>query len=87
MKSLWRTIKYLFFAHNPVQGYVVHIPHGVITVVLAVLVHWILAFLFGVGYIVFQYWQKYDGHPVDANDLAGWLLGMALAGIGYVIFF
>jgi len=82
---LKRIIHKLFIEHSALQGYIAHTPHGVINVILAVEVHWTIALLFGVGFIIYQYWQKYQGHPVDADDIAGWLLGMAICGIVYWI--
>lgn len=81
MRRIIAFFRYIFFGHNATQGYLCHIPHGVVNVFLATHVHWTMALLFGAGYITFQYWQKYDGHPVDANDLAGWLLGIVIGGL------
>ncbi len=83
MKLIRRIIYKLFQEHSSLQGYVAHTPHGVINVVLAMEICWSIALLFGVGFLVFQYWQKYAGHPVDANDVGGWLLGMSITGLAY----
>ena len=85
-KLLKRIIYKLFVEHSALQGYVAHIPHGMLNVFLAVYFHWTIALLFGIGYIVFQYWQKYQGHPIDPDDLTGWMLGMGIAGVLYYIF-
>lgn len=70
----------LFIEDTPLQGYVAHIPHGVITVML-VDIHWILSLLFGGGFIIFQLNQEHDGYPSAHYDLAGWLFGLAIAGV------
>ena len=85
MKLIRRIIYKLFQEHSATQGYVAHTPHGIINVILAMEIGWSIALLFGVGFLVFQYWQKYGGHPVDANDVAGWLLGMSICGLIYWI--
>ncbi len=85
-KWIKRLVYKLFIEHSALQGFVAHIPHGVVTVFAAVYVHWTIALLFGIGFIVYQYWQKYQGHPVDPDDLGGWLLGMVIGGMVYAIF-
>ncbi|MBT9133053.1 MAG: hypothetical protein DDT33_01584 [Firmicutes bacterium] len=81
IKRLYRK---LFTDHSALQGYVAHIPHGIVNVFLAVYVCWSVALLFGGGYIVMQYWQKFQGHPVDANDVAGWMVGMVIGSVIYI---
>lgn len=86
MKSL---IYRLFIEHSALQGYVAHLGHGIANVFLAVYVHWTIALLFGVGFIVFElnqekhYWKVGDK---ACRDLAGWLVGMVIGGLVYCIF-
>lgn len=72
--------------NTPLQGYVAHIPHGAVTVVLCQEVHPVIAVLFGVGFIAFELTQQRNVKDKAHQDLAGWLLGMVLAGIGYWIY-
>lgn len=83
MKSL---IKRLFIDCSPLQGYVAHLGHGVFTVVAAVYIHWTIALLFGVGFIIFEWLQHKAKGDNPHEDIAGWLLGMVIAGIIYSIF-
>lgn len=76
----------LFVENTPLQGYVAHQPHGWITIFLFIVVHPLAGVLWGVGFIVFEHWQRKAHKDKPYQDLAGWLLGMAEAGIGYWIY-
>ena len=89
MKLIRRIIYKLFQEHSALQGYVAHTPHGAFTVFAAVYIHWTIALLFGIGFIIFElnqekhYWKVGDK---ACKDLAGWLLGIFIAGIVYSMF-
>ncbi len=86
MKHIKRIIHKLFIDCSPLQGYCAHIPHGVFTVVAAVYIHWTIALLFGVGFVIFEWWQHKAKGDRPHEDLAGWLLGMVIGGLVYSIF-
>ena len=86
MKLIRHIIYKLFQEHSSLQGYVAHTPHGVVNVVLAMEIGWSIALLFGVGFIVFELNQEKHYRKVGdkaCRDLAGWLLGMSIAGLVY----
>jgi cytochrome b561 len=84
-QALYKVIRKLFIEHSPLQGYVAHIPHGVFTVLAAIYIHWLIALLFGAGFIIFELQQGKDYGDKPSDDLAGWLLGMVLAGVAYMV--
>lgn len=86
MKLIRYVIYKLFQEHSAFQGYVAHLPHGAFTVVAAVYIHWTIALLFGVGFIVFELVQQDNKGDEAQQDLAGWLLGMVIAGLVYCAF-
>ncbi len=83
MKLMRHIIYKLFQEHAALQGYVAHLGHGVFTVVAAVYIHWTIALLFGGGFIVFELVQQDNKGDEAQQDLAGWLLGMSIAGLVY----
>ena len=83
--NIGNAIHQLFFAHSALQGYVAHLPHGAFTVIAAVYIHWSIAVLFGVGFIIFELVQQYNFKDKACIDIAGWLLGMALTGTVYYL--
>ena len=78
-------IRKLFIENTPLQGYVAHTPHGAFTVYAAVYIHWVVALLFGVGFIIFEWWQHKAKGDLPHQDIAGWLLGIVIAGLVYWI--
>lgn len=76
----------LFIDCSPLQGYVAHLPHGVFTVIAAVYIHWAIALLFGIGFIVFELVQQDNKGDEAQQDIAGFLLGMIIFGMIYCIF-
>ncbi len=80
-------IKRLFIEHSALQGYVAHLGHGIANVFLAVYVHWTIALLFGFGFIIFELNQEWHLRDQAHQDIAGWLLGIVLGSIVYIIFF
>jgi len=78
-----RIIRKLFIEQSTLQGLVAHTPHGIVTVFLAIEVHWVIALLFGIGFIVYEVMHEWRLRDNSWNDLAGWLLGMAICGIIY----
>lgn len=87
MRKMRKWFYKLFIECSPLQGYVAHLPHGIINVFLATHVDWTIALLFGGGYILFQLNQEKAGFPPAHYDLAGWLLGLCIGGGIYVVFF
>ena len=85
-KFIGHIIRKLFIDCTPLQGYVAHTPHGAFTVVAAVYIHWTIALLFGVGFIIFELVQQDNQGDEAQQDIAGWLLGMFITGIVYSIF-
>lgn len=75
----------LFVECTPLQGYVAHIPHGVINVFMATHVCWVIAVLFGVGYMFFQDGHERNNLDPAHYDLAGWLLGLVIGSAGYIL--
>ncbi len=79
-------IRKLFIENTSLQGYCSHVPHGVFNVFAAVYIHWTIALLFGVGFIIFEWWQHKAKGDLPHQDIAGWLLGLVIGGIIYVFF-
>ena len=65
------------------QGLIAHLPHGVFTTFAAIYIHWSIALIFGIGFIVFELDQDWYFKDGAHNDLAGWLLWMAVSAIAY----
>lgn len=86
MKFLLGWYRKLFTEDTPLQGYAAHIPHGAFTVFAATHVHWTIALLFGTGFIIFEIYQEADVGDKAHDDIAGWLLGMAIYGLFFAIF-
>lgn len=86
MKFIKYIIHRLFIDCSPLQGYTAHLGHGIFTVVAAVYIHWTIALLFGIGFIVFELVQQDNKGDEAQQDLAGWLLGMVIGGLVYSIF-
>lgn len=86
VKFIRRIIYKLFIECSPLQGYVAHIPHGLFTVAAALYIHWTIALLFGGGFIVFEIVQQDNKGDEAQQDIAGWLLGMLIAGVVYCVF-
>lgn len=92
--SCWEKIKQfcrkwyrkLFVENTPLQGYVAHQPHGWATIFLYKEFGPLAGVLFGAGFIIFEKWQRRAMKDKPHQDLAGWLLGMVEAGVGYWIY-
>jgi len=82
---LMRIIRKLFIEHSTLQGLVAHTPHGMITVFLTVEVHPFVGLMFGGGFVVYEVMHEWRLRDNSWNDLAGWMLGMAICGIIYWI--
>lgn len=76
-----RIIRKLFIEQSTTQGLVAHTPHGMINVFLAVYIHWVIALLFGIGFIVYELMHEWRLRDDSWNDLAGWLLGLVIGSI------
>lgn len=85
MKFLKMVVRKLFIECTPLQGHVAHIPHGLFTVFAAVYVHWVVALLFGFGFIAYEVNQDWHLRDGAHYDLAGWLLGMVLGSFLFLI--
>lgn len=84
---LKRIIYKLFIEQSTLQGVVAHLPHGLFTVFAAVEVHWVLALLFGIGFMFYEFLHEWRLKDKSYDDMAGWLIGVVIGSIIYRIIY
>lgn len=84
---MWKRLlaKLLFCEEDHLDGVLLHIPVGIITVILTYVSGW-LAVIFGVGYLTYQLSEQKQISDECFPDIQGWLYGIVI-GAGIVLVF